>query len=145
MSEPAGRYRHTVQIRYGEVDHQGVVYNAHYMVYMDEAMERWIATFGDFRQQYGWDMMLKKCSLEWQGSAGHNDLLDIDLAVSRWGGSSWSLAFAGSCEGRAVFQGEVLYISVELGTSTPMRTPDAIRQALGEPLDLFGASPDTSP
>ena len=45
MTTP-GRFRQSFQIRYGEVDQQGVVYNAHYMVYMDETMEAWIASFG---------------------------------------------------------------------------------------------------
>ncbi len=43
MSVPDSRYRHSVRIRYGEVDQQGVAYNAHYMVYIDEVLEGWIA------------------------------------------------------------------------------------------------------
>jgi len=32
-------YRHSIRVRYGEVDRQGVVFNAHYMAYMDDALE----------------------------------------------------------------------------------------------------------
>ena len=40
-------YRHTIRVRYGEVDKQGVVFNAHYMAYMDDAMETWLHEDGD--------------------------------------------------------------------------------------------------
>ena len=49
-------------------------------------------------------MMLKKCTIEWQGPLGSGDRLDIDVAVARWGRTSWDLGFVGSCEGRAVFR-----------------------------------------
>jgi acyl-CoA thioester hydrolase len=135
----AARFRRSFRVRYGEVDQQGVVYNAHYMVYIDETMEAWIATFGDIRKEHGWDMMLKKCTLEWQGSAGHGDRIDVDVAVTRWGRSSWSLGYVGSRNGAPVFTAEVVYVSVGLGGKVPVPTPAAIREHLGPAVDLLGA------
>ena len=139
MQQRRGRYRHTLRVRYGEVDQQGVVFNAHYMAYMDDALERWLATLGDLRSAHGWDMMLKKAALEWQGSARSGDLLDIDLAIVRWGRTSWSVGYVGTCRGEPVFTAEVLYVSVKLGINESMETPPAIRAALGNAVDLFGA------
>jgi acyl-CoA thioester hydrolase len=132
------RYRHSLRVRFGEVDQQGVVFNAHYLAYMDDALENWMATLGDLRHAHGWDMMLKKVSIEWQGSVGSGDLLDIDLGIVRWGRTSWTVGYLGTCRGAPVFTGEVVYVSVELGNQQAMETPEAIRAQLGEAIDLIG-------
>ena len=38
----ADRYRHSLRIRYGECDMQGVVFNANYMAYVDDAVDTWV-------------------------------------------------------------------------------------------------------
>jgi acyl-CoA thioester hydrolase len=134
----SARYRHTLRVRYGEVDQQGVVFNAHYLAYMDDALEHWLSTLGDLRHDHGWDMMLKKSTVEWQGSVGSGDRLDIDLAVLHWGRTSWTMGYLGTCRGEPVFTGEVVYVSVRLDDQTAMETPTTIRAALGEAVDLFG-------
>jgi acyl-CoA thioester hydrolase len=138
MPAPPGRYRHTLRIRYGEVDQQGVVFNAHYLAYMDDALENWLAGMGDLRRQHGWDMMLKKIIVEWQGSVGSGDLLDLDLAILRWGRTSWTVGYLGTCRGEPIFTAEVVYVSVTLGDRQAMETPAEIRVQLGEAIDLFG-------
>ena len=35
-------FRHDIRIRYGEVDMQGVVFNAHYLAYVDHCIDRWL-------------------------------------------------------------------------------------------------------
>jgi acyl-CoA thioester hydrolase len=143
MRPNLARHRHTLRVRYGEVDRQGVVFNAHYLAYMDDALENWIATLGDLRRPHGWDMMLKKVTLEWQGSVGSGDLLDVDLAIVRWGRTSWTVGYLGTCRGEPVFTAEVVYVSVRLGENEAMDTPPAIRQALGEAVDLFAQGAST--
>src|SRR5688572_4571528 len=138
MSHQSPRYRHSLRVRYGEVDQQGVVFNAHYLAYMDDALENWLSTLGDLRSTHGWDMMLKKTTVEWQGSVGSGDVLDVDLGILHWGRTSWTLGYLGSCRGVPVFTGEVVYVSVRLGDNTAMETPGAIRAALGEAVELFG-------
>jgi acyl-CoA thioester hydrolase len=132
------RHRHTIRVRYGEVDQQGVVFNAHYLAYMDDALENWLSTLGDLRREHGWEMMLKKAIVEWQGSVGSGDRLDVDLGIVSWGRTSWTVGYVGTCEGKPVFTGEVVYVSVTLGDNTAMETPAAIRAALGEAIDLLG-------
>ena len=63
----ADRYRHSLRIRYGECDMQRVVFNAHYLAYCDDAVERWLAAKGVRVNDVGWDFMLKKATIEWQG------------------------------------------------------------------------------
>jgi acyl-CoA thioester hydrolase len=137
MPREVARFRHTVRVRYGEVDQQGVVFNAHYLAYMDDALENWIASLGDLRREHDWDMMLKKATIEWQGSVGSGDSLDLDLAIVSWGRTSWTVGYLGTCRGEPVFTGEVVYVSVRLGENAAMDTPAGIRAALGEAVDLF--------
>ena len=139
MARPSGAFRHSIAVRYGEVDVQGVVFNAHYLAYIDDTMESWLRSIRPSGVELGWDMMLKKCTIEWQGSLGPGDLLDIDVAVSRWGLTSWDLGYLGTCRGGPVFRALVVYVSVQLGTLEPMETPEEIRRFMGKPIDLTGS------
>ena len=62
----------------------------------------------------------------------------IDVGVARWGRTSWDLGYRVSCAGRLVFTARVVYVSVALGTGTPIETPGAIREFMGGPIDLLG-------
>ena len=124
-------FHHQITTRYGEVDQQGVVYNAHYLVYMDDTMETWMRQLPDLRERFGWDMMLKKATIEWQGSVTDGERLEIEAAVVHWGRSSWRLGYVGTCDGRTVFTAEVVYVSVRLGTNNPFETPEGVKEAFG--------------
>ena len=70
-------YSMDVKIRYGEVDRQGVVFNAHYLAYLDDVVDSWLREFeGDF-ESFGWDLMLKNANLEWQGPAGTGERFTV--------------------------------------------------------------------
>jgi acyl-CoA thioester hydrolase len=131
-------HRHSIAVRYGEIDQQGVVFNAHYLAYIDDALEGWLdEALGELRASVGWDMMLKRVAIEWQGSLRRGDTVDIDVAIQRWGETSWDVGFVGTCRSQAVFAARVVYVSVRLGgAEQPMVTPAAIRERLGEPLEL---------
>ena len=102
-------------------------------------METWLRPVRTSEALREWDMMLKACSLEWQGVLRAGDRLDIDVAVSHWGRTSWTLDYVGSCGGQPVFTARIVYVSVALGTASAMETPQAVRDFLGEPVDLIGA------
>ena len=62
MTDPApanAPYVHRIQVRYGEVDMQRVVFNAHYLAYCDDAVENWLRARGVQVADHGWDFMLK--------------------------------------------------------------------------------------
>ena len=128
---PDAVYRHRVPIRYGEVDLQGVVFNAHYLAYCDDASDTWFrAALGRF-ESLGWDPMVVKAVVEWQGSAGVGDVLDIAVRVGRWGTTSFDVSFAGAVGERPVFTAVVTYVGVRPGTTEPIAPPDGVRAALG--------------
>ena len=115
---PQFTWRH--RVRYGEVDFQGVVYNAHYLAWCDDAVEEWFASLPFALADHGWDFMLKRATIEWSGSAGLRDEATIDVGVARWGNTSFELGFAGRVVERPVFTAAITYVGVVKGTTTTM-------------------------
>jgi acyl-CoA thioester hydrolase len=124
-------FRHELRVRYGEVDMQGHVFNAHYLAFVDDTLNAWLRkALGDY-QAAGFDMVLKSATLTWHSGTGFDDLLAIDVEVRRWGTTSFDVGYEGSVGERPVFSAVVTYISVTPGTTTPAPVPDAVRSGLG--------------
>lgn len=130
-------YRHQIRVRYGECDQQGVVFNAHYMAYMDDATEVWIrslAPTGDYRD-LGWEWMVVRATVEWQASARNGEIVTIDAGIARYGSSSFDFGFIGQVADRPVFRGRSVCVSVAPVTLEKMTTPAHVRELLGPPVD----------
>jgi acyl-CoA thioester hydrolase len=130
-------FTYQTRVRYGECDQQGVVFNPNYMVYMDDATEVWISSVapeGGY-QALGWEYMLVRSTLEWQGSARCGDILSIDVGIVRYGASSFDVGYVGKVDERPVFSARAVCVSVEPETYRKCTTPDWIRGLLGEAVD----------
>ena len=131
-------FRHSIRVRYAEVDLQGVVFNAHYLAYCDDAADSWWRSLSPDPSlpssfaHLGWDCMLKKTSLEWHASARLSEVLEVECRVLRFGNASFDVGFEGRVGDRAVFSAVTTYVGVRLGTATPMRVPDEVRALLGD-------------
>ena len=130
MTEP---YVHRIRVRYGECDMQRVVFNANYLAYCDDAVEQWLSTRGVNVFDIGWDFMLKKATIEWDGVATVHEQLDIEVGVARWGNTSFDVLFAGRVGDRPVFRCTITYVGVRIGTRETMPPPPEVRALLGEP------------
>ena len=124
-------FRHTIAVRYGEVDMQRVVFNSHYLAYCDDAVETWFRGLDFSLADLGYDFMLKKAVIEWSGSATVGDVIEIDVSVERWGNTSFDVAFEGSVAGAPVFRCVITYVGVRFGTKETVAPPAAFRAALG--------------
>jgi acyl-CoA thioester hydrolase len=125
-------HRETIRVRYQEVDLQKIVFNAHYLGWCDVACASWM------RDAIGWtgtdddvDWMLVRAVVEWQGSATYGDTVDIDCGAARWGTTSFDLAYRGTVADHPVFTATITYVTIEPGTTTPVRVPDLLRDHLG--------------
>ena len=123
-------YTYDIEVRYGEVDAQGVVFNAHYLAYVDHCVDRWLRSLDVLTADGDWDIMVKKATVEWFGPAGIGDVLTLRPSVSRWGNTSFDVTVDGAVGERPVFQAVVLYVGVKMGTKDPMPTPEHFRAAL---------------
>ena len=126
-------YVHRIRVRYGEADMQRVVYNPHYLTYVDDAVETWLRVLGINVYDFGWDFMLKKATVEWQGTATVHDLIDITVEVTRWGTTSFDVGFTGVVGDRPVFTCTITYVGVKAGTTEKMPAPEPIRKQMGGP------------
>tara|TARA_B110000438_G_scaffold267221_1_gene281888 strand:- start:351 stop:737 length:387 start_codon:yes stop_codon:yes gene_type:complete len=123
-------YSTEIKVRYGEVDNQGVVFNAHYLAYLDDVMDNWLREFkGDF-ESLGWDLMLKQAFLEWQGPAGIGEVLKIDAEVTRWGNTSFDVSFQVSAKNQQVLKAKIVYVGVATGTTKTLKVPAQISSYL---------------
>lgn len=123
-------FRHELRIRYGEVDMQRHVFNAHYLAYVDDAFDRWLRVELDPQYETLFDMVVKRAEITWSGGAGFGDTLAIDVAVRRWGTTSFDVGYEGSVGEQPVFDATLTYIAVEPGTLTPTPVPERVRSAL---------------
>jgi acyl-CoA thioester hydrolase len=126
-------YTHRHRVRYGEVDAQRVVYNAHYLAWCDDAVEAWFEHCRLDPSALGWDFMLKGATIEWSGSSGLRDVADIAVGVERWGTTSFDVGFVGTVGERPVFRATITYVGVVDGTTETAPAPPEVRAALGEP------------
>ena len=126
-------FRNSIRVRYGECDQQGVVFNAHYLAYIDDTVECWLDQAGDRSWAAEWDFMLKMATIEWHGPARVRETIDIDASTKRWGNTSFTVAYEGSVEGRAVFSASVVYVGVVPGTSDPIPAPASVVSHLDGP------------
>ncbi len=125
-------YSMDIKIRYGEVDRQGVVFNAHYLAYLDDVVDSWLREFeGDF-ESLGWDLMLKNASLEWHGPAGIGEVLNVQANVSRWGKTSFDISFEVKVGNRLVLTAKIVYVGVRTGTTETLQVPEKIREYLSD-------------
>jgi acyl-CoA thioester hydrolase len=124
-------YVHHVRVRYGEVDMQRVVFNAHYLAYCDDAADLWFRSLGAGLEGGPWDVMVKKATITWDGAAHVHDDLAIAVSVSRWGTSSFDVRFEGSVGDEHVFTADVTYVAVVTGTTQTVAVPAEFRTAAG--------------
>jgi acyl-CoA thioester hydrolase len=128
-------YRQQFRVRYGECDMQGVVFNAHYLAYCDDAVDTWVREVLPGEVYAGgdgatFDFMTKVASVTWYRGLRFGELVDLDCTVSRFGRTSFEITIEGSVDGEPSFTTNLTYVSVEPGTHRPCPVPDHVRVAL---------------
>ncbi len=124
---------HTIRPRYAEVDMQGVVFNAHWLTYFDEACTRFFEALGyqpDVAFFTDFDVMLVKAVLEWQGPARFDQPVEIAVTPSRLGTTSLDLRYVATTGGEPACSATITYVSVLPGSHTPESIPADLRTRL---------------
>ena len=128
------RLHHRLRVRWAEVDLQKVVFNPHYLMYVDTAIaDYWRALALPYEQTLaalGGELFVKKSTLEFHASAFYDDQLTVGLRCARIGNSS--LQFVSG-----IFRGEELLVSAELiyvfadpVSRRALTVPDALRHTM---------------
>ena len=134
VSRQGFRLIHRLRVRWAEVDLQRIVFNPHYLMYIDTAFtEYWRAMAIPYElipQALGGDLYVKKSTLEYHGSARLDDLLDIGVQCARIGNSSMIFR-AGIFRNEALLvSGEMVYVFADPATQTSKPVPDELRGLL---------------
>jgi acyl-CoA thioester hydrolase len=128
-------FTHTLRVRYGECDAQGVVFNANWLAFADDAMTEFFRHLG-FPPKETWleggpfDVMLVHAELDWRAPAGFDDLVTFVPVPTRLGTKSFDLTTTATVEGREVFASTITYVVIDPESHTSVPIPDVLRVAL---------------
>ncbi len=118
-------------VRFVECDQQGVVFNAHYLTWADEAVNAWWAARGLPWQALvdrGLEYFAKASALDWVSSARYGETVAVDVELAALGRTSLTLAFAVRVGERLCCTVRTTYVAAADGRPTPW--PDDVRTLL---------------
>lgn len=110
------KFSHKIKVRYNEVDAQNIVFNAHYLIYLDVA---WLEYLRYHELEYKklietneFDIVLAKTTLEYKSPAYYDDTLEVFVRVSELRNSSFTVDFLIYNEnGILVLKAEIIYVT----------------------------------
>jgi YbgC/YbaW family acyl-CoA thioester hydrolase len=127
----AFRCHHRLRVRWAEVDMQGIVFNAHYLMYFDVGVtEYWRALglpYADAMRALGGELYVKVARLEFAASARMDDQLDVALRCVRLGRSSMTMEGVLFRDRRALVSAEIVYVFADPRTQRAQAIPAVLR------------------
>jgi 4-hydroxybenzoyl-CoA thioesterase len=126
-------FRTSVPVRFGDVDHAGIVFYPKFFNYFHEAFERF---FDDARIPYervigerriGFPTVHIEC--DYKAPLKYGDSLDLEVSVSRLGGRSAVFKYVGyrHRDGKHAVTAEITTACVDMDKFTSMPIPDDLR------------------
>jgi YbgC/YbaW family acyl-CoA thioester hydrolase len=86
------RFFERLRVRWAEIDAQKIVFNGHYLMYLDTAIAGYWRALGmpyaETMARFDGDLFVRKAELEYMASARYDDVLDIGIRCARVGTSS---------------------------------------------------------
>ncbi|VVJ19263.1 4-hydroxybenzoyl-CoA thioesterase family active site [Amycolatopsis camponoti] len=139
MTEP----RHPIvemplRVRYHECDGQGIVFNAHYLAYVDMcAFEAEKALFGSHDEflAHRTDVVVAEANLKFRAPARYDDELVVSQYLTHLGTTSLIFDFELRRGSTLIAAANVRYVFIDPATLRPAAPPDAVRKIYA---DLLG-------
>jgi len=128
------RFFERLRVRWAEIDAQQIVFNGHYLTYVDTAMGGyWRALalpYADTMKALEGDFFVRKATLEYLASARYDDVVDVGMRCERIGSSSMLIECAVFRGQEALVLGELVYVFADPQTQTSKPVPQALRELL---------------
>lgn len=128
------RFAERLRVRWAEVDMQKIVFNGHYLMYIDTAVAGyWRAMampYQETMEYLGGDFYVRKSSLEYNASAHYDDLIDVGVRTARLGNSSMVLDCGVFRGDELLVAGELVYVFADPATQTSKPVPQELRDML---------------
>lgn len=121
------------QVRYHEADAQGFLFNSRYLELADVAMTEYFRSLGfSYRELVaeGADPSVVSARLSFVRPARFDDILDIRVACTRIGRSSFDLSMAISRSGQTIAEIDLTYVNVDAVDAVSRVLPDNVAGAL---------------
>ena len=146
-------FTHRLEVRFRDCDPMGHVNNAVYLTYLEQArFSHWRALWG-FRklpQSTGVSgietetrpgVILARAEIDYRSQAREGDLLEVRLAVSAIGRTSFSYEYEiADGMGRIVATARSVQVMYDYTAGTPVPVPDYIRELLTRPMAADGGA-----
>ncbi len=137
MAKEEYKCAHRLRVRWAEVDMQKVVFNSHYLTYIDTAFaDYWRAIGMDYPdgyvEKYANDIFLRKATVEYLGSARYDDELSVYFRVAKLGRSSMTYLVEIWREGQTpsdapLIAAELVYVNADPKTMKAVPLPEDLR------------------
>jgi acyl-CoA thioester hydrolase len=138
MARTDFRCEHRLRVRWSEIDMQKIVFNGHYLNYIDTAVAEYWRAVGlaypdGYVERYDNDMFLRKATVEYLGSARYDEELSVYARVARLGRSSMVFAFeiaraSPNPSPEPLITAELVYVNADPKTMKSAPLPDDLRE-----------------
>jgi acyl-CoA thioester hydrolase len=129
----AERYIYRLRVRYSECDQQGVVFNAHYFAYFDDALtEVWRDVVVPYREMVdsGVDVVVAEAKASFRAPARFDDEIELVWRVTKLGTTAMSTRIDVMRGDELLVAGEMRHVFVDAGTSSKREIPPDYRAKL---------------
>jgi YbgC/YbaW family acyl-CoA thioester hydrolase len=134
MNRADFRFFDRQRVRRSEIDAQRIVFNAHYLTFLDTAMAGYYRAlafpYPDAMHALGGDTYVRKATVEYEASAVAGDLIDTAIRCERVGNSSMNFRWAVFRGDQVLVQGELVYVYADPASQTARNVPAPLRETL---------------
>jgi acyl-CoA thioester hydrolase len=123
----------THRVRYHETDAQGFLFNSRYLELADVAMTEYFRALGFSYEELnaaGADPAVVSARLEFKQPARFDDVLDVGVAATRVGRSSFDLSTVILRGGEPIAEMVLTYVNVDACQAVSRPLPDIVARAL---------------
>jgi len=128
-------FLHGLRVRWAEVDPQGIVFNANYLVYADVAFTEYMRAIGypypGALEALGTDLFAVGASLDFHAPARFDDELEIGVRADRIGRTSIRFLIGAFRDRELLVSVRLTYVNATATTRTPTPLPEAFLERIG--------------
>lgn len=139
MTEP---FEAPINVRYLDVDQQGVVFHMWYLAYFEDARNAFLAARGlplpDLIQQ-GCDVQLTHTEIDWRGPVKWADKASVQVRPSHVGNTSFTIDYGTYVEGLEIVTCRTVYVTVAI-KGPKQAIPERLRRLLVDEISRLGAA-----
>ncbi|MDY6821706.1 MAG: thioesterase family protein [Deferribacterota bacterium] len=131
-------FLHTLRVRYAEIDGQGIVFNANYLIYISVAIMEYFRNLGfdykEFAKNQEFDLALVKITLEYISPAFFDDIIEVGVKVVGFGNKSFNIHYEmfRNHQDDPIFKADAIYVNFNTKLKKAQPVPDEIKEKVNK-------------